>query len=149
MKNNYIITSFIIKLIVSIIVIAAINVGVAMVFDFDILLHVIITIIVFIIALIFDGAKMKYLQNFKYQLDDNNINITRGVFIKRYEKFPIRRIQHVRYEQHLIQRQFKVATVSAITSGEVGVIEMLTLEEAKELVDNINSSLNIKLDEES
>lgn len=149
MRDKYIITSFIIKFLISLVILMAINIAAIKFLNISYVIHIVVTLILLIIDTLLLIVKMKYLKTFKYQLDNNNINITRGVFVKRFEKFPIRRIQHVRYEQYLIQRQFNIASVIAITSGEMGVIEMLTLEEAKELVDNINSSLNLKLDEES
>lgn len=148
MKNNYIMVNFIVKLIVTIILFLVINITLTMLFGISIYILMIITIILFIIQLASHIVNMKYLKTFKYSLDDNNVSIMRGVIIKRHERFPIKRVQHISYVQHIIQRKFDIAEVIIVTGGEIGILKIVELQEAKELVEAINSSLNEKLDEE-
>lgn len=76
-------------------------------------------------------------QRWRYQIDDNEIDLKRGFFIVRRTLIPVKRVQHVDTSQGPVYRKLKLAKVSIFTAGSIHEIPALsekTADEARNLI---------------
>lgn len=75
-----------------------------------------------------------------YSIDDNEVIISRGVFVHRVTAVPLGRIQHVDTRQGLIEQWMGLARLQLFTASGIGgdgVIPGLELEEAEAMRDRL------------
>lgn len=148
MKYKYIRFKVVIEILIMLLVLIIANVkGIDYLGDFP-YAGVILNVGIPIFGIGFILIKSMYLKSFSYYMDKDNIHVNCGFITKTYTCYPIRRIQQITFDQQIIQRKYKVATVHIITGGQVGKIKAMKEEEAKALSESAIATLNVMLDEE-
>lgn len=99
----------------------------------------VLAIILFISILL---VNYKGIDVYNHSVDDDNIIIHRGVLFKETVIIPIRRIQHVKFEQNIIYIKCKMAKIRIINGGGIENVKYVDENVAKELCDQLTSRLN-------
>lgn len=76
-------------------------------------------------------------RRWRYQIDENEIDLKRGFFVVRRTLIPLKRVQHVDTSQGPVYRKLKLARVSIFTAGsthEIPALSEETAEEARTLI---------------
>ena len=99
------------------------------------------TIIAFwILAVIYLAAgPEEYYRRYRYRLDDEKLEIRRGILIISHELVPIERIHQVEVSRGPINRHYNLANVNVTTAG--GVVQISYLE------DDVAESIALKLND--
>lgn len=87
---------------------------------------------------------------FRYQVTPKEIIIHRGVFTYRHRNIPIERIQNIEIEQSLLPRLLGTAKVKIETAGSAdteGVIEYVSLEEARRIRSTVQAYQRASIEE--
>ncbi len=87
---------------------------------------------------------IEYIQ-WSYLIDEDRIEIKKGIFWRSHTIIPISRIQHVAAGSGPIQRMFKLATVSIHTAGGVHTICELSASTAEEICGKLQNVVNLKV----
>lgn len=87
---------------------------------------------------------IEYIQ-WSYLIDEDRIEIKKGIIWRTHTIIPISRIQHVAAASGPIQRLFKLATVSIHTAGGVHTICELSSDVAEEICGKLQNVVNIKV----
>lgn len=94
-------------------------------------------IALYAIITIFIMPSIEY-QQWLYFIGEDRIEIIHGIFFKKRALIPINRIQHLKIQQGVIQKKFKLASVDIYTAGGNHQIKALVYEEADEIVRKLN-----------
>jgi membrane protein YdbS with pleckstrin-like domain len=78
-------------------------------------------------------------QRWKYDVSDKEIDMLRGIIIKKRTLVPINRVQHVDTRQGPVYRKFKLASVTISTAATTHEIPALDNETADELRNTIST----------
>ncbi len=148
MKKKYLKIKSVILFLVCMLFLITLNIVLKVFLDFSILLHLVMTSILFLSTVVIIFIHVKYLQSYKYKVDEQNLYIFSGYVCKKHACFPIRRIQHVEYYQYIVQKKFQLACVKIVTGGGIGLIKLLDVNEAVELTNLLSSTIHRRLDEE-
>lgn len=105
-----------------------------------------VAVIIMILSIVHLHFKLKNLY-YKKDLELDTIDVYRGVIFKHYSKYPIRKLQNVGLKQGPILKACKLANVQLINGGEIAQVELVSLDEAEKLVEEITKVINRKLDE--
>ena len=89
---------------------------------------------------------IEYIQ-WEYLIDDDRIEIKKGIFWKSHTVVPISRIQHVSYKSGPMQNAFGLATVEINTAGGVHTIEEVNKETARSICELLKNMVNLKVAE--
>ncbi|MDI6402593.1 PH domain-containing protein [Balneolaceae bacterium ANBcel3] len=79
----------------------------------------------------------------RYRVDEHEIELQRGLFVRRQTLIPIKRVQHVDTRQGPLYRFFDMAAVTISTAGDIHEIPALTLPVADELRKTISKYARI------
>ncbi|MEX0686401.1 MAG: PH domain-containing protein [Balneolales bacterium] len=72
-------------------------------------------------------------RHWRYQIDENEIDLKRGIFIVRRTLIPAKRVQHVDSSQGPVYRSLKLAKVTIFTAGSIHDIPALDEETAEQV----------------
>lgn len=78
-------------------------------------------------------------QRWRYQIDEHEIDLRRGVFIIRRTLIPVKRVQHVDTRQGPILRKYGLSTVSITTAATTHEIPALNDETADRVRNQISN----------
>lgn len=90
---------------------------------------------------------IEYIQ-WTYLVDDDRIEIKKGIFWRSHTVIPISRIQHVSSQSGPLQNIFKLATVEIHTAGGVHKIEEINKETAAQICELLKNMVNLKVAEQ-
>ncbi len=90
---------------------------------------------------------IEYIQ-WEYLIDEDRIEIKKGIFWRSHTIIPISRIQHVSSKSGPLQNMFGLASVQINTAGGVHSIDELNKEVAKEICDKLKNIVNLKVAEQ-
>ncbi len=90
---------------------------------------------------------IEYIQ-WTYLIDDDRIEIKKGIFWRSHTVIPISRIQHVSSKSGPLQNAFKLATVEIHTAGGVHKIDELNKETAAKICELLKNIVNLKVAEQ-
>lgn len=104
-------------------------------------------IIIIIILLTLNALIYPFLEfnQWKYCITEDKIEIVHGLFFIKTTIIPIIKIQHVSMNQGPINRLFKLTKVTINTAGGIHVIDGLTVQEAQNITDYLNSKVITKV----
>lgn len=120
-----------------------------LVYFYDLPLWILLLLIAFyVIFLVITVFVVPYLQwrRWRYDILEEEVDLERGVFIKKRTLIPMARIQHVDTEQGPLLRKYGLATVTISTAATIHTIPALTMDVALEIRDRI-SKLATEADE--
>lgn len=89
---------------------------------------------------------IEYIQ-WEYLIDDDRIEIKKGIFWRSHTVVPISRIQHVSYKSGPLQNIFGLASVEIHTAGGVQTIEEVSKDTAKKICELLKNIVNLKVAE--
>lgn len=89
---------------------------------------------------------IEYIQ-WEYLIDDDRIEIKKGIFWRSHTVIPISRIQHVSYKSGPMQNIFGLASVDINTAGGVHSIEEVNKETAQKICELLKNIVNLKVAE--
>lgn len=89
---------------------------------------------------------IEYIQ-WEYLIDDDRIEIKKGIIWRSHTVIPISRIQHVSYKSGPMQNIFKLASVDIHTAGGVHSIDDVNKETAKQICELLKNIVNLKVAE--
>ena len=100
---------------------------------------------VFLIYTILEGTVIPWIRwkRWRYNVDQNEIDLRRGLFVVTRTLIPVRRVQHVDTRQGPIYRQFDLASVTVTTAGDTHEIPALSEPVAEELRNKISEYARI------
>ena len=81
-----------------------------------------------------------------YRINDESIDIIKGVFFIEHTVIPIRRMQQIDISIGPINKLFNLADISITTGGGVASIDFLPLDQADLLAENLKKKINEKVD---
>lgn len=90
---------------------------------------------------------IEYIQ-WAYLVDDDRIEIKKGIFWRSHTVIPISRIQHVSAKSGPLQNLFGLATVEIHTAGGVHKIDELSKATADGVCDSLKNVINLKVAEQ-
>lgn len=90
---------------------------------------------------------IEYIQ-WAYLIDDDRIEIKKGIFWRSHTVIPISRIQHVCAKSGPVQSMFKLASVEIHTAGGNHTIDELNKETANEICELLKNIVNLKVAEQ-
>ena len=90
---------------------------------------------------------IEYIQ-WEYLIDDDRIEIKKGIFWRSHTVIPISRIQHVSSKSGPVQNMFGLASVEINTAGGVHSIDELNKETAREICEKLKNIVNLKVAEQ-
>jgi len=90
---------------------------------------------------------IEYIQ-WTYLVDDDRIEIKKGIFWRSHTVIPISRIQHVSSKSGPLQNIFKLATVEIHTAGGVHKIEEINKDTAVQICELLKNMVNLKVAEQ-
>ena len=90
---------------------------------------------------------IEYIQ-WAYLIDDDRIEIKKGIIWRSHTVIPISRIQHVCTKSGPLQNVFGLASVDINTAGGVHTIEELNKKTAEEICELLKNIVNIKVAEQ-
>lgn len=85
---------------------------------------------------------MVFYNRYRYKINDERIDVRRGVIIIRRTMVPIERVHQVEVTRGPINNMFGLANVEVTTAGGVATIEYLDLEEAEQIAKRLNVLVN-------
>lgn len=74
---------------------------------------------------------------YRYAIDDEEINIRSGVFVKKTEIVPIERVQKIEVSRGPVERRYGLASVSVVTAGGDVDVRYLPAVEAEEISESL------------
>nr|WP_314279031.1 PH domain-containing protein [uncultured Peptostreptococcus sp.] len=77
-----------------------------------------------------------------YRINDESIDIIKGIFFIEHTVIPIRRMQQVDIVTGPINKFFKLVDISITTAGGVASIDYIPLDQADILVENLKKKIN-------
>lgn len=83
-----------------------------------------------------------FYNRYRYKINDERIDVRRGVIIIRRTMVPIERVHQVEVTRGPINNAFGLANVEITTAGGTAVIEYLELEQAEEIAKHLNVIVN-------
>lgn len=83
-----------------------------------------------------------FYRRYRYKIDDERIDVRRGVIIIRRTMVPIERVHQVEVTRGPINNIFGLANVQVTTAGGVATIEYLEIDEAEEIAKRLNEMVN-------
>lgn len=83
-----------------------------------------------------------FYNRYRYRIDDEKIDVRKGVVIIRRTMVPIERVHQVEVTRGPINNMFGLANVDVTTAGGVATIEYLELDEAEEIATLLNTLIN-------
>ena len=83
-----------------------------------------------------------FYNRYRYKIDDERIDVRRGILIIRRTMVPIERVHQVEVTRGPINNMLGLANVDVTTAGGVARIEYLELEQAEEIAKHLNSLVN-------
>ena len=89
---------------------------------------------------------IEYIQ-WEYLIDDDRIEIKKGIFWRSHTVIPISRIQHVSYKSGPMQSIFGLASVDINTAGGIHSIEEVNKETAAKICELLKNMVNLKVAE--
>lgn len=89
---------------------------------------------------------IEYIQ-WEYLIDDDRIEIKKGIFWRSHTVIPISRIQHVSSKSGPMQNMFGLASVDINTAGGVHSIDELNKETAADICERLKNIVNLKVAE--
>ncbi len=92
---------------------------------------------------IFIYPPIEYIQ-WQYLIAPDRIEIKKGIFFRTHTVIPISRIQHISVTQGVLQRPFKLSTVSIHTAGDTMEIQELNTDVAEEICSRLQKRVNVK-----
>ena len=98
-------------------------------------------VIAYIILLLVLEPSLGYKRH-QYRINDESIDIIKGIFFIEHTVIPIRRMQQVDISMGPINKFFKLANISITTGGGVASIDFIPLDQAELLVDNLKNKIN-------
>ncbi|MBE6760134.1 MAG: hypothetical protein E7554_08630 [Ruminococcaceae bacterium] len=90
---------------------------------------------------------IEYIQ-WQYLVDDDRIEIKKGIFWRSHTVVPISRIQHVSVKSGPMQNIFGLSSVEINTAGGVHTIDELNKEVAAQICDKLRTIINLKVAEQ-
>ncbi len=90
---------------------------------------------------------IEYIQ-WQYLVDDDRIEIKKGIFWRSHTVIPISRIQHVSAKSGPLQNMLGLSTVQINTAGGVHTIDELNKETAAQICDKLRNIVNLKVAEQ-
>lgn len=104
-------------------------------------------IIIILILLTLNAIIYPFLEfnQWKYCVTEDKIEIIHGLFFIKTTIIPIIKIQHVSINEGPINRLFKLTKVTINTAGGIHVIDGLTVQEAQDITDYLNSKVITKV----
>ena len=134
-------------------IVAAIAVAVVMImilFFMDDITEFIEELYVYIVSGVLLGLLLIYLivgpivfyNRYRYMINDERIDVRRGILIIRRSMVPIERVHQVEVTRGPINNMLGLANVDVTTAGGVARIEYLELEQAEEIAKHLNSLVN-------
>lgn len=90
---------------------------------------------------------IEYIQ-WAYLIDDDRIEIKKGIIWRSHTVIPISRIQHVCTKSGPLQNMFGLASVDINTAGGIHTIEELNKKTAEEICELLKNIVNIKVAEQ-
>ncbi len=149
MKKTYVIIVTLIKTIISTLIIIASVVIINIYFN-DVYKNIFLYITLGVLGLAYFILLASFLNLLSYQfkVDDDTLYVYHGVITRKVEYYPIRRIQHIVYNQNVLGKVYNIASVDVVTGGGAGHIKVIELEKAVYLTDLMSNALNRKLDDE-
>jgi len=98
---------------------------------------ILIAAFVIIVAYLIVGPIVFY-RRYRYRLDDDKVEIRRGVFVITHTLVPIERIHQVEVARGPINRTFGLANVNLTTAGGVATLEYLDEATAESIASKLN-----------
>ncbi len=101
--------------------------------------------ILFLTYTILEGTVIPYIRwkRWRYKVDQNEIDLQRGLFVVTRTLIPIKRVQHVDTRQGPVYRQFGLASVTVTTAGDTHEIPALSEPVADDLRNTISEYARI------
>ena len=90
---------------------------------------------------------VEYIQ-WQYLVDDDRIEIKKGIFWRSHTVIPISRIQHVSAKSGPLQNMFGLSSVEINTAGGVHTIDELNKETAAQICEKLKNIVNLKVAEQ-
>ncbi|MBM7621674.1 membrane protein YdbS with pleckstrin-like domain [Bacillus tianshenii] len=103
-------------------------------------------LVLFLIASIFIFPSLQW-KRWRYEVHEHEIDIQRGIFIKRRTLIPMVRVQHVDTKQGPILKRYHLSTVTISTAATVHEIPALDEEQADTLRDYISRLARVTEDD--
>ncbi|MDG5767615.1 PH domain-containing protein [Balneolales bacterium ANBcel1] len=96
--------------------------------------------ILFFVYTVLEATIIPYIRwkRWRYQVDHNEIDLQRGLFIVTRTLIPIKRVQHVDTRQGPVYRQFGLASVTITTAGDTHEIPALS----EPIADNLRNTIS-------
>ena len=88
--------------------------------------------------LVFPLSKIRW-QRWHYEINEQEIDLLRGIIVKKRTLIPMNRIQHVDNRQGPIYKAFKLSSVSVSTAATTHEIPALDDETAEQVRHNISA----------
>lgn len=98
--------------------------------------------VIAVAAIYFIVEPMVFYNRYRFMINDERIDVRRGVVIIRRTMVPIERVHQVEVTRGPINNMFGLANVDVTTAGGVATIEYLELEEAEEIAKRLNAVIN-------
>jgi Uncharacterized conserved protein len=83
-----------------------------------------------------------FYNRYRYMINDERIDVRRGILIIRRNMVPIERVHQVEVTRGPINNMLGLANVDVTTAGGIARIEYLELEQAEEIAKYLNSLVN-------
>jgi hypothetical protein len=82
-----------------------------------------------------------FFRRYRYRIDDDKVEIRRGVFVVSHTLVPIERIHQVEVSQGPINRHFGLADLTMTTAGGVVAIQYLEKPVAEDIAEKLNETV--------
>jgi hypothetical protein len=86
-------------------------------------------------------APLVFYKRYRYRMDDDKVEIRRGIITITHTLVPIERIHQVEVARGPINRRFGLANVVMTTAGGVSTLEYLDLETAEQIASKLNETV--------
>ena len=90
------------------------------------------------LAIYFIFGPAVYYARYRYRINEDRIDIRRGIFVISHTVVPIERIHQLEVARGPINNLFKLADVTITTAGGIAKIQFLDLQVAEKTADNLN-----------
>jgi len=94
------------------------------------------------IAVYLTAGPRVFYNHYRYKINDETIDVMRGIIIIRRTMVPIERVHQVEVTRGPINNMFGLANVDVTTAGGIARIEYLALAEAEEIAKRLNALIN-------
>ena len=101
--------------------------------------YVILIFVLYALAVIyFTFGPAVYYARYRYRINEDRIDIRKGIFIISHTIVPIERVHQLEVARGPINNLFKLADVTITTAGGIAKIQLLDLQVAEKIADSLN-----------